>query len=805
MLFYFIQGCGGGSVSTISPPTAPPPVAENIQITTPNTVQCVQNVPFSLTLAAQGNSSAVTWTVVSGQLPSGFALDAATGIISGTTSATYGPTIEIQATDGKAQARAQLYFIVWAKLTIPLVNAQSAHLSAPYNLTITGQSSTVISWQIVAGQLPPGLSLNSGQFQNNFANLTGTPTQLGTYTFTIQAQDLTIPQTATSNVTIVVDNHLAITKSTLKVGGQNQVFLDSFAAVNGIPPLRWSISGNIPAGLSLNSTSGQLIGTPTDFGGFPYTVSVSDSAAPTASDSAQGILQLAQQLQVTGQFNAIYIGQPYFSSLGIIGGTYPYTWTISSGTLPAGLTLTANGTLTGTPTQIGSKNVSISVTDSGTPPYAITVSETLNVVPTLLSVLGDPLSPAPVNSVYHSQIPISGGTPPYSFRLTSGQLPPGLTLDSGTGFIDGTPTQIGTFNFVAGGSDSGNPVQTAPANDFIEIRSTRARNDSIATATPFGNSASVSPPLVLSISPYIDPISASTANPDTDFYKIIANGGSSVHVETFAQRAWGANTLDSVLEILDSSGLRYTSCTLPSYSASCLNDDLDSTTLDSGLDFKVPGPPTSQTTFYVHVFDWRGDARPDMQYYLNISGVVDPLTISPNSLGVGATRGASYQQQFTSQGGTGSVVWSVDTGALPAGWSLNTGTGLLSGIATTDGTYTFTIKATDSANPPQSARVQFTILIGEPVVITSPAVWPNACVNQPYTFTMTESGGVPPIRFLGVTSNRWVGINVDPATGIYTGSSSVTGTFTGTAGAYDSAQPPSSAGQTINLTVVNCP
>jgi hypothetical protein len=755
-------------------------------------------------LAAQGNSSAVTWSVINGQLPAGFALDAATGIISGTTAASYGPTIEIQATDGKAQARAQLYFIVWAKLAIPPVNAQVAHLNAPYSLTITAQGSTAIaSWQITGGQLPPGLSFNPGQY--DVASVSGTPSQLGTYTFTIQAQDLTMPQTATVAVTIVVDIHLAITKSTLKVGGQNQVFLDSFAAVNGIPPLHWSISGNMPAGLSLNSTSGQLTGTPTDFGGFPYTVSVNDSASPPSSDSAQGILQLAQQLRVTGQFSPIYIGQGYFSALGVTGGTYPYTWTISSGTLPAGLTLTANGTLTGTPSQLGASNVSISVTDSGTPQYVVTVSETLNVVPTLLSVLGDPLSPAPVNSAYHSQIPISGGTPPYSFRLTSGQLPPGLTLDSGTGFIDGTPTQIGTFNFVAGASDSGNPLQTATANDFIEIRSIRARNDSIATATPLGNSASVSPPLVLSISPYIDPISASTANPDTDFYKIIAKGGSSVHVETFAQRSWGANTLDSVLEILNSSGVRYTSCTLPSYSASCLNDDVDSTTLDSGLDFKVPGPPTSQTTFYVHVFDWRGDARPDMQYYLNISGVVDPLTISPNSLGVGATRGASYQQQLTSQGGTGSVVWSVEAGALPSGWSLNTGTGLLSGIATTDGTYTFAIKATDSANPPQSARVQFTILIAEPVVITSPAVWPNACVNQPYTFTMTESGGIPPIRFLGVTSNRWIPINVDPATGIYTGSSSVTGTFTGTAGAYDSAQPPSSAGQAISLTVVNCP
>lgn len=799
------SGCGGGSnsIAPLSPPPPPPP-SETITITTGSNIQCVQTVPFSLTLQEQGATSAVTWTITSGQLPTGLTLDSASGIISGAPTAGSGVPVTIQVSDSKASTSKQFNFTVWAKLTINPVNPPPAHVNAPYSLSITGQgSSAFASWTISAGQVPPGLSLSVSQSNLNVAYISGTPTQSGTYTLTVQAQDSTIPQTATLDVTIVVDTHLAITKSALKNGGQNQLYSDSFTAVNGTLPLHWSISGNFPAGLSLDPASGQVTGTPTDFGGFAYSVSVSDSSPTVQSDSAQGILNIAEQLQIVGRMSPAYIGVPYSSSLVAIGGTYPYTWSLTSGNLPPGLSLTGGGFIVGTPTQLGTFSFTLQVTDSGSPPYVVTQPVSFSVTPTPLNDLGGPISPAPVDVLYHSQIPASGGTPPYTWSISSGQLPPGIALDPATGYLDGTPTKVGTFNFVAQATDSGNPPQSATANDFIQIRPGLGRNDSIATATPLGNSANHAIPITFSISPYIDPINATTPNPDTDFYKLVANGGSLVHTETFAQRSWGANTLDSVIELLDASGNRLQTCTQPSYLSVCLNDDLDSTTLDSALDFKVPGSSTTQTTFYLHVFDWRGDARPDMQYFLNISGLVEPLTISPSSLGLGATRGVNYQQQFAANGGTGTVTWSLDGGSLPPGWSLST-SGLLSGVATTDGSYTFAIKATDSANPAQTARIQYTLQIAEPVAITSPAVWPNACANVPYSFTVTTSGGIPPMHF-GFISSSWVAINLDTATGTFSGTTNVTGRFTGTVGASDSAQPPSGQSQNVSLTVVNCP
>jgi hypothetical protein len=159
---------------------------------------------------------------------------------------------------------------------------------------------------------------------------------------------------------------------------------------------------------------------------------------------------------------------------------------------------------------------------------------------------------------------------------------------------------------------------------------------------------------------------------------------------------------------------------------------------------------------------------------------------------------------MASTGGTGNVSWSVTAGALPAGWSLSS-TGLLSGVATTDGNYSFTIQARDSANPPQTAQVQYTLLIAEPLTITSSPTFSSACVNRPYSFTVTTSGGIPPIQFSFFTTQLWVAINLNQATGTFSGTSNVTGTFTGSLGASDGAQPPSGSSQTISLTVVNCP
>ena len=101
-----------------------------------------------------------------------------------------------------------------------------------------------------------------------------------------------------------------------------------------------------------------------------------------------------------------------------------------------------------------------------------------------------------------------------------------------------------------------------------------------------------------------------------------------MHVEIRAKRANQNNPLDSVIEITNANNQRLSTCrqpgdTLGAFTSSCLNDDISASPhiQDSALDFQVPGAPGDINTFYVHVLDWRGDARPDMNYSLSVSGL----------------------------------------------------------------------------------------------------------------------------------------------------------------------------------------
>lgn len=799
--------CGGGSSSNGSS-GGEGGATDTITITSNATIDSLQGNPLTITLQAAGNSEPLIWSVFNGALPSGLTLSQS-GTISGIPQNNVNQdVVTIVAIEGKAFGQKNFTFNIYPKDTLNPIAPPNGHVNAPYSLAINGVGTTdprFATFSISAGALPPGLTLTPGGVSTSYlATISGIPAQVGSFPFTLRMKDTSIsdiPQTVTASATIVVDDHLTIVKSSVKNAVQGQSYADSFSAVDGTPPYRWSLTGNVPPGLTLDAASGTLSGTTTLYGPYSFTVNVTDASSPVESDKATATMSVVTALMVMEPSSlTAYLGQPYSAMLIANGGNPPYKWGLASGSVPPGLTLSSLGGITGTPTQLGVFGIVLGVTDAGNPPQTASQGVTLTVTPVPLTLSGQPLSPAPVNVLYHSQIGVYGGTPPFSWTMSSGALPPGLTLNAATGSIDGTPAQNGTFNFVPQITDAGNPAQVATQNEFIVVQKGLGRNDSIATATPLGNAN----PRPFSISPYIDPISAATARPDTDYYKFIAAAGSTVHVETMAARSFAGNPLDTVMEILNSSGQRMTSCTTPGFNSICLNDDLDSTTTDSALDFRVPGSANTSTTFYVHVFDWRGDARPDMLYYFNVTGVTEPLTLT-TSLGAGATRGVSYQQQFTSSGGSGAVTWSVSSGGLPPGWSLST-SGLLSGTPTTDGTYTFSITAKDAANPPQIKTQQFTLQIAEPVVFTSPTTFPDACVGKPYSYQLTASGGVPPLRFFsdsGFSFDTGLGVNSD--TGLYSGVARLAGTYTIPIQVSDAAQPSSMNSVQFSITLVTCP
>ena len=148
------------------------------------------------------------------------------------------------------------------------------------------------------------------------------------------------------------------------------------------------------------------------------------------------------------------VGAAYSSALTASGGTTPYSWSISSGSLPAGLSLTADGTVTGTPTSPGQSNFTVQVADSSSPvqqsskPLSITVESKL--------AIAGPISPNAVSgTAYSSTDQASGGVPGYTWSIASSSLP--AQLYDRTGFLDENGNHLVVNGFNCSGTNGNEP------------------------------------------------------------------------------------------------------------------------------------------------------------------------------------------------------------------------------------------------------------------------------------------------------------------------------------------------------------
>lgn len=184
-------------------------------------------------------------------------------------------------------------------------------------------------------------------------------------------------------------------------------------------------------------TGGLLAGTPTTAGTSTPTIRATDSAAATGSKAFTLVISGSSALAVTStSLPGGTAGTPYGGGqLSATGGTTPYTWSLQSGTLPAGLAIVGQS-ITGTPTANGTSAFVLKVTDN----VAATATASVSIViSSALSVTTAALPAGQVGAAYAFTLATANGTPPYTWAVT-GTLPPGIVLDTVGGVLSGTPT-----------------------------------------------------------------------------------------------------------------------------------------------------------------------------------------------------------------------------------------------------------------------------------------------------------------------------------------------------------------------------
>ena len=638
-------------------------------ITTPAVANGTVGVSYSQTISAEGGNAPYMFYISSGSLPAGLSLNS-NGVISGMPSAGGLYTFAVGVLDDYGRIETREYAnVAFAAPSIAVspFSLPNATQNSAYGQTITASGGTApYHYGLTVGCLPSGLSLSSTGV------LSGTPTVNGSYSFVVTATDTstgTGPYTSSRSYTLWVTPSLpSITTPAVANGTVGAGYSQTISAEGGSTPYTFSISsGSLPAGLSLSS-NGVISGTPSAGGLYTFTVTVTDDLGGVGIRTYANVAFAAPTIALSpSSLSNATQNSAYSQTITAGGGTAPYVYAVTAGSLPSGMSLGSTGVLSGTPTVYGTFNFVVMATDSstGAGPYTGGRSYTLSVTPSLPSITTTAVANGTVGVGYSQTISAGGGNAPYTFSISSGSLPAGLSLN-GNGLLSGTPSAGGLYTFTVTVTDAS--------------LSTAART--------YADVAFAAPSIALS------PSSLPNAAQNSAYSQTItAGGGTAPYVYAVT-----GGSLPSGMSLGSTGVLSGTPTGYGEHSFTIAATDTSTGT----------GPYTGSRSYTL----WVTPSQPSITTVSAANGSV----------------GFDYSQTISAGGGNAPYTFSISSGSLPAGLSLNSN-GVLSGTPSAAGLYTFTVTVTDAAGQTAAKSLSVTVYESGCDIIAFSLAGVNGSVN----------------------------------------------------------------------------
>lgn len=789
--------------------------SSGITIITAALPNAVLNTSYSASIAVSGGLAPYQFQINAGQLPPGLFLNQNTGAITGTPTLSGSYPFTIRATDNfNATALANFTINVGSGL-ITLVPSSLANAipGVPYNVQLTASGgSGSYNFALLNGQLPPGLALGLSGL------ISGTPTASGVYNFTVQVTDGASQQAQFPYTLNVTSNVLTIVNSTLPTGRVGTPYVGSFFGTGGVPPYIWSIPiGSLPPGLSMNN-DGVVSGTPTIAGPYSFTIRLRDQNNASVETAANlqinntGTLTITTTTLPTAQATV-----PYNQQLVATGGTPGYTWILTNGQFPPGISMTTAGLLNGTPINSGIYSFSVQATDT----QGLTTSTTLTITVSAsgLAILTSSLPPAAIGQSYQTDLTATGGTPPYSFNIQSGQLPTGLTLNS-AGRLSGIPSVAGayplTFRVVDAASNSAQTTLTLNVgSSLLSFVTTTLPNATAGVLYDFNVQASGgTPPYVFSVASGNFPTGISLATDGRITGTATATAAVNLTLRVTDQT--GASVTQQFFFAVGQTQLVFSNGVPPPatigrtysftftatggispYQYSVVNGAVPTglTLSSAGVLSGIP-TQTGGFGFTVRAID-ANNAFTQFGYSINVAA--SNFTFTTQSLPQGRV-GTPYSATLATTGGQAPIVYALSPGGtFPPGLNVNSN-GTITGTPLNAGTFTFTAAARDSSASQLVTQTQLSIVIttAPPSFLTTSL--PEGSIDVPYSTTLNATGGIGQLTFRVLSGTLPTGLTLTTS-GVLSGTPRQSGAFPLTFRVTDSATSPQTADLTVTLNI----